>query len=190
MRKFQHIPRSEKWVIFFWILLMRTKWDGTLPLCIEHAYNWYLPKAYDLESMLDTFIGVWKCVEKILEPFEWKKSIFFVKIWDNSNKSSEWLRSKKWVIFWMKKWNFFIQMALKFFLRNFRHQWRYLTCSLDPKLQADTNYIRVGWIGVTYRPTSPASAESKKSLIFRICGFVGIFSCLCQKNWIFAFKWL
>ena len=52
-----------------------TKWDGTLPLCVGHAYNWYLLKAYDLESMLYTFIGVWKSVENFLESFEWKKSI-------------------------------------------------------------------------------------------------------------------
>ena len=37
---------------------LRTKWDGTLPLCVRHAYIWYLLKAYDLESMLDTFIDV------------------------------------------------------------------------------------------------------------------------------------
>ena len=48
------------------------EWDGTLPLCVRHAYNWYLLKAYDLESMLDTFLDIWKCVETFLEPFEWK----------------------------------------------------------------------------------------------------------------------
>ena len=85
---------------------------------------------------------------------------------------------------------FCIQMSLKYFLRTFRHQGRYRTCSLDPKLQVDINYIHVGWIGVAYRPTSPASAESKKSLIFRICGFVGIFSCLRQKSEFFSSKWL
>ena len=89
-----------------------------------------------------------------------------------------------------QKSEFFHQNGPKFFLRIFRHQWRYLTCFLDPKLQVDINYIRVGWIGVAYRPTSPASAESKKSLIFRICGFVGIFSCLRQKSELFSSKWL
>ena len=84
-----------------------------------------------------------------------------------------------------KKLIFFIKMALKFFLRTFRHQWRYLTCSLDHKLQNNTNYMGVGCIGVAYRPISPAPTESKKSLIFRICGFVGIFSCLRQKSEFF-----
>ena len=37
---------------------LRTKWDGTLPLCVRHIYNWYLLEAYDLANMLDTFIGV------------------------------------------------------------------------------------------------------------------------------------
>ena len=34
------------------------KWDGTLPLCVRHIYNWYLLEAHDLANMLDTFIGV------------------------------------------------------------------------------------------------------------------------------------
>ena len=88
MRKFQHIPRSEKWLIF-WILLVLAKWDGTLPLCVRHIYNWYLLEAYDLANMLDTFIGVWKCKEKILKPFWWKKSTFFMKIWENSNTTPD-----------------------------------------------------------------------------------------------------
>ena len=62
MRKFHPILRSPKWTIF-WILLGRMKVDGTLPLCIRHAYNWYLLKAYDLGNMLG-IISVWKCVEK------------------------------------------------------------------------------------------------------------------------------
>ena len=68
---------------------LRTKWDGTLPLCVRHIYNWYLLEAYDLANMLDTFIGVWKCKEKILKPFWWKKSTFFMKIWENSNTSPD-----------------------------------------------------------------------------------------------------
>ena len=45
-----------------------------------------------------------------------------------------------------KKLTFFIKMALNFFLRTFRHQWRYLTCSLDHKLQSNTNTSRhLGW---------------------------------------------
>ena len=90
--------------------------------------------------------------------------------------------------YWCGQNGIFIQMTRKFFLRTFRHQWRYLTCSSDPKLQVDTNYMRVGWIAVAYGSTSSASAKFKKSLIFRIWGFVGIFSWLCQKKMIFCIQ--
>ena len=133
--------------------------------------------------MLDTFIGVWKCVEKILEPFECKKSFFWQRHEDLGICCNFLMSSPK-------KWIFCIQMALKFFLRTFIHQWRYLSCSLDPKIEVDINYMLVGWIGVAYHPISSAPTKSKKSLIFRIWGCVGIFSYLHEKSWFFSSKWL
>ena len=70
-------PRIHQMNVLIFRQQLRTKWDGTLPLCIGNAYNWYLLEAYDLRNMLDTFIGVWKCVEKNLEPFWWKNSLFW-----------------------------------------------------------------------------------------------------------------
>ena len=71
-----------------------TKWDGTLPLCVGHAYNWYLLKAYDLESMLDTFIGVWKCIKKFQSNLNEKT---FLRA--DMRKFQQILKSEKWVIF-------------------------------------------------------------------------------------------
>ena len=106
---------------------------------------------------------------------------------------------KKWLIFRIcgcvgifsclcQKNGFFIQMALNFVLRTFRHQWRYLTCSLDPELQVDTNYMRVGWIGVAYRPTSSASTESKKITHFSDLGLCWNFLISSRKKLIFFIK--
>ena len=69
----QRYCRKEKMNVLIFRQQLRAKWDGTPPLCIRNPYNWYLLEVHDLRNMLDTFIGVWKCVEKILEPFWWKK---------------------------------------------------------------------------------------------------------------------
>ena len=71
------------------------KWDGTLPICVRHIYNWYLLEAYDLANMLDTFIGVWKCVEKILRQFDEKINFFR----EDMRKFQHNPRSEKWVFF-------------------------------------------------------------------------------------------
>ena len=131
--------------------------------------------------MLDSFIDVWKRVEKILEPFKYKNPFFF-----GEDKKTFIFRIWGFVgifsCFRPTKNGFLYSNGSKISLRAFRHQWRYLTCSSDPKFLVFTNYMRVGWISVAYRPTSSASAKFKKSLIFRIWGFVGIFSWLRQKN--------
>ena len=128
MRNFNLNVRSQKYVIFQ--ITSVARWGDTLLLSIWCTYNWYLLKFYDLENMLHTIIGVWKCADNFLE--SWKGNIFnfFHEIsyfWD--------LRFRwKFLIFswdFMKKiWKYFLSTTLKNFLRTFRHLWWYVTCSL------------------------------------------------------------